>query len=112
MPCRNLGPAAGLDVLDSLSTGERIAGFHHVVSVRAHLLEMAGDRDAARSGYRKAARRTTSEPERRHLHPRRTAGLIGRRVCSRRSPGAGLRAKKSAGWATECCPGFRDGRHA
>jgi RNA polymerase sigma factor (sigma-70 family) len=61
------GPAAGLAVLDSLSTDERIAGFHHLVSVRAHLLEMAGDRDAARSGYREAARRTTSEPERRHL---------------------------------------------
>ncbi|HZA77136.1 MAG TPA: DUF6596 domain-containing protein [Acidimicrobiales bacterium] len=60
------GPAAGLAVLDSLST-ERIAGSHHLVSVRAHLLEMAGDRDAARSGYREAARRTTSEPERRHL---------------------------------------------
>jgi RNA polymerase sigma factor (sigma-70 family) len=64
------GPAAGLAVLDSLSTDERIAGFHHLVSVRAHLLEMAGDRDAARSGYREAARRTTSEPERRHLHTR------------------------------------------
>ena len=58
------GPSA---VLDSLSTDERIAGFHHLVFVRAHLLEMAGDRDAARSGYREAARRTTSEPERRHL---------------------------------------------
>jgi predicted RNA polymerase sigma factor len=31
------------------------------------LLEMAGDRAAARSSYREAARRTTSEPERRHL---------------------------------------------
>lgn len=61
------GPAAGLAVLDSLSTDDRIAGFHQLVSVRAHLLEMAGDRDAARSGYREAARRTTSEPERRHL---------------------------------------------
>ena len=61
------GPAAGLAVLDSLSTDERIAGSHRLVSVRAHLLEMAGDRHAARSGYREAARRTTSEPERRHL---------------------------------------------
>jgi predicted RNA polymerase sigma factor len=61
------GPAAGLAVLDSLSTDERIAGSHRLVSVRAHLLEMAGDRHAARSAYREAARRTTSEPERRHL---------------------------------------------
>jgi predicted RNA polymerase sigma factor len=37
------------------------------VSVRAHLLEMAGDHDAARAGYQEAARRTISEPERRHL---------------------------------------------
>jgi hypothetical protein len=28
---------------------------------------MAGDRDAARVNYREAARRTISEPERRHL---------------------------------------------
>jgi len=61
------GPAAGLAVLDTLSTDDRIAASHHLLSVRAHLLEMAGDHDAARAGYRKAARRTTSEPERRHL---------------------------------------------
>jgi RNA polymerase sigma factor (sigma-70 family) len=61
------GPAAGLALLDALSADERISGSHHLVSVRAHLLEMAGDHDAARAGYREAARRTTSEPERRHL---------------------------------------------
>jgi RNA polymerase sigma factor (sigma-70 family) len=68
------GPAAGLAVLDTLSTDDRIAATddriaasHHLLSVRAHLLEMAGDHDAARAGYREAARRTTSEPERRHL---------------------------------------------
>jgi RNA polymerase sigma factor (sigma-70 family) len=61
------GPAAGLAVLDTLSTDDRIAASHHLLSVRAHLLEMAGDHDAARAGYREAARRNTSEPERRHL---------------------------------------------
>jgi predicted RNA polymerase sigma factor len=61
------GPAAELAVLDTLSTDDRIAASHHLLSVRAHLLEMAGDHDAARAGYREAARRTTSEPERRHL---------------------------------------------
>jgi len=61
------GPAAGLAVLDALSADERISGSHHLVSVRAHLLELAGDHDAARAGYQEAARRTTSEPERRHL---------------------------------------------
>jgi RNA polymerase sigma factor (sigma-70 family) len=61
------GPAAGLALLDALSADERISASHHLVSVRAHLLEMAGDHDAARAGYREAARRTTSEPEKRHL---------------------------------------------
>jgi RNA polymerase sigma factor (sigma-70 family) len=61
------GPAAGLALLDALSADERLSASHHLVSVRAHLLEMAGDHEAARAGYQEAARRTTSEPERRHL---------------------------------------------
>ncbi|HWO61508.1 MAG TPA: DUF6596 domain-containing protein, partial [Umezawaea sp.] len=54
------GPAAGLAVLDALSTDERMSASHRLVSVRAHLLEMAGEHDAARAGYQEAARRTTS----------------------------------------------------
>lgn len=54
-----LGPASGL-----------IGG--DVASVRAHLLEMQGDLDAARAAYRYAARLTTSVPERRHLLSRAT----------------------------------------
>jgi RNA polymerase sigma factor (sigma-70 family) len=61
------GPTAGLALLVALSADERISASHHLVSVRAHLLEMAGDHDAARAWYHEAARRTTSEPERRHL---------------------------------------------
>jgi RNA polymerase sigma factor (sigma-70 family) len=61
------GPAAGLALLDALSADERISASHHLVSVRAHLLEMAGNHNAARTAYQEAARRTTSEPERRHL---------------------------------------------
>ncbi|MEV6638607.1 DUF6596 domain-containing protein [Amycolatopsis sp. NPDC051371] len=61
------GPAAGLALLDALSADQRLSASHHLVSVRAHLLEMAGDLGAARAGYREAARRTTSEPEKRHL---------------------------------------------
>jgi predicted RNA polymerase sigma factor len=61
------GPAAGLALLDTLSDDERLSASHHLLSVRAHLREMAGDHDTARAGYREAARRTTSEPERRHL---------------------------------------------
>jgi predicted RNA polymerase sigma factor len=61
------GPAAGLALLDRLSGDARATSSHHLVSVRAHLLEMAGDTEAARAAYREAARRTISEPERRHL---------------------------------------------
>jgi predicted RNA polymerase sigma factor len=56
------GPAAGLDLVATVDLDS-----HHVASVRAHLLEMQGDLDAARAAYRHAARLTTSTPERRHL---------------------------------------------
>jgi RNA polymerase sigma factor (sigma-70 family) len=64
------GPRAGLDLLATLDGDERIAGHHRLDAVRAHLLEMAGDRGAARESYRTAARRTTSVPERRYLEGR------------------------------------------
>jgi RNA polymerase sigma factor (sigma-70 family) len=63
-------PAAGLDLLGTLDDDLRIGGHHRFEAVRAHLLEMAGDRAAARAGYRAAARRTTSLPERRYLEGR------------------------------------------
>jgi predicted RNA polymerase sigma factor len=47
-----------------------MAGYHRVAAVRGHLLEMAGERDAARDSYLLAARRTTSLPERRYLESR------------------------------------------
>ena len=61
------GPRAGLDLVDTLTTDGGVSTSHRIDSVRAHLLEMAGDHRAARVGYRNAARRTTSLPERRHL---------------------------------------------
>jgi RNA polymerase sigma factor (sigma-70 family) len=64
------GPNAALDLLDTLATDERLVDHYRLAAVRAHLLEMAGDRDAALSGYRAAARRTTSIPERRYLESR------------------------------------------
>ena len=39
------GPAAGLAVLDGMDGS--LAGNHRLEAVRAHLLEMAGDTDAA-----------------------------------------------------------------
>jgi RNA polymerase sigma factor (sigma-70 family) len=64
------GPTAGLASLEALDTDGRMATSHRLESVRAHLLEMAGDLDGARAGYLAAARRTTSIPERRYLEGR------------------------------------------
>jgi predicted RNA polymerase sigma factor len=41
---------------------------HRLDAVRAHLLEMAGDREAALAHYRAAARRTTSTGDQRYLN--------------------------------------------
>jgi RNA polymerase sigma factor (sigma-70 family) len=70
------GPRAGLDLLATLDTDDRMAAHHRLDAVRAHLLEMAGDHAAARAGYRTAARRTTSLPEQRYLEAR-AARLAG-----------------------------------
>ncbi len=64
------GPKAGLDLLATLDGDQRMSGGHRLDSVRAHLLEMAGDRAGARDHYRSAAHRTTSIPERRYLEQR------------------------------------------
>jgi RNA polymerase sigma factor (sigma-70 family) len=64
------GPQAGLALLGTLDADDRVADHHRLDAVRAHLLEMAGDRAAARASYRSAARRTTSLPEQRYLEAR------------------------------------------
>jgi predicted RNA polymerase sigma factor len=64
------GPRAGLELLATLDADDRLADHHRLEAVRAHLLEMAGDRAAARVGYRAAARGTTSLPEQRYLEAR------------------------------------------
>ena len=61
---------AGLDLLERLEADDRIAGDHRLYAVRAHLLEMEGDRTAARACYEAAARRATSLPQQRYLHAR------------------------------------------
>lgn len=69
------GPAAGLRRIEALEPDPRLAGSHRVEAVRGHLLERAGERDAARESYRKAAARTTSVAERDYLLVR--AGRLG-----------------------------------
>ena len=61
------GPRAGLELLDTLDGDKRLACSHRLDAVRGHLLEMAGDRMAAREHYLRASRRTTSIPEQRYL---------------------------------------------
>jgi len=68
------GPAASLRMLDRLAGDPAIGGHYRLESVRAHVLEMAGDVAAARAAYRAAARATLSLPERRYLE-RRAARL-------------------------------------
>ena len=59
------GPAAGLALLERLD--ERLADHHSLAAVRAHLLEMSGERRAAIAQYHAAAARTTSVAERNYL---------------------------------------------
>ncbi len=61
------GPAKGLELLRALDGDARIAGYHRLDAVRAHLLEMAGERDAAIEQYKIAAGRAASLPERNYL---------------------------------------------
>jgi RNA polymerase sigma factor (sigma-70 family) len=64
------GPGAALLQLDQLARDPAIRGHHRLTSVRAHVLEMAGEMSAARDAYRVAARATLSSPERRYLERR------------------------------------------
>lgn len=64
------GPRRALDLLAALDDDDHLAGHHRLEAVRAHLLEMAGDRAAARDAYAKAADLTLSTPERRYLQSR------------------------------------------
>jgi RNA polymerase sigma factor (sigma-70 family) len=68
------GPEAGLAALAVIENDKRLTGYHRVELVRAHMLELAGDRTGAAAAYRAAARLTTSLPERRYLEAR-AAGL-------------------------------------
>jgi RNA polymerase sigma factor (sigma-70 family) len=64
------GPRAGLDRLASAAANPALARHHRLHAVRAHLLEMAGDTEAAAADFRLAARRTLSVPEQRYLETR------------------------------------------
>jgi RNA polymerase sigma factor (sigma-70 family) len=61
------GPATALA---RLAEDTRLAEDHRYHTVRAHLLELAGDHDDARAAYEKAAGLATSLPHQRYLHAR------------------------------------------
>jgi RNA polymerase sigma factor (sigma-70 family) len=65
------GPEAGLALLDPVEAA--LPTSHRPIAVRAHLLELAGDRAGALAAFDEAARRTTSLPERRFLESRAAA---------------------------------------
>ncbi len=62
------GPRAGLALVDDVAA--RLPDDHRVDAVRAHLLELLGDREAARQAYRAAANRAETLPRQRYLHAR------------------------------------------
>jgi RNA polymerase sigma factor (sigma-70 family) len=77
------GPLAALAAIATLDGDERMARTHRLDAVRGHLLELAGDPEAARAAYLRAARMTANLPEQRYL-TLRAAGL---------APPAGSRAQ-------------------
>ncbi len=61
------GPEEGLRRLQALDADPRLANHHRLEAVRAHLLERAGQLDAAIACYRRAAERTANTPEQQYL---------------------------------------------
>ena len=61
------GPAAGLELVESLDVPTALGGHYRLHAVRAHLHQMAGDDDAAARHFFRAAEGTLSIPERDYL---------------------------------------------
>ncbi|HEX4700736.1 MAG TPA: DUF6596 domain-containing protein [Pseudonocardiaceae bacterium] len=72
------GPAVGLRQLAVAEADPALAEHHRMAAVRAHLLDLAGDHNAAREHYLLAARRTLSIPEQFYLEAR--AAQLGEQV--------------------------------
>ncbi|MFI6170614.1 RNA polymerase sigma factor [Nocardia sp. NPDC051052] len=63
-------PKQGLDLIAPLLDNPAMRRHHRTHAVRAHLLEMIGDRTGAIDSYRRAAQLTASVPEQRYLNDR------------------------------------------
>ncbi|WP_031470626.1 RNA polymerase sigma factor [Sciscionella sediminilitoris] len=68
------GPEAGLERLTQLAGDPRIGERHRYHAVRAHLLELTGDREGAAQAYLRAARLATNLREQQYLN-RKAAAL-------------------------------------
>lgn len=66
------GAQDALRQLDAAASSDALAGHHRLEAVRAHLLDLVGDSEAARDAYLRAAERTLSVPEQRYLRSRAT----------------------------------------
>jgi RNA polymerase sigma-70 factor, ECF subfamily len=64
------GPAAGLELLDSLALDESLGGYHLLPAARADLLRRMGRYADAATAYRLALKLVGNEPERRYLQRR------------------------------------------
>ena len=71
------GPAAGLEIVDELSTEPTLQGYHLLPAVRADLLGKLGRTDEAAAEYRRAATLTRNTRER-SLLLERAAAMQGR----------------------------------
>jgi RNA polymerase sigma factor (sigma-70 family) len=67
------GPAAGLDLVDSLTTDPALAGYHLLPSVRGDLLAKLGRFEEARAEFARAASLTQNARERELLNKKREA---------------------------------------
>jgi predicted RNA polymerase sigma factor len=76
------GAVAGLASLDGLD--ERLGDHHRLHAVRAHLLELAGDTDAAFSEFELAAKGSTNLREQQYLTTQ-----AARLASGRTAPGSG-----------------------
>jgi predicted RNA polymerase sigma factor len=61
------GATRGLELLDALNEDARVRHHHRLEAALAHLLELAGDLEAAARNYRSAAAKTANLPERNYL---------------------------------------------
>jgi predicted RNA polymerase sigma factor len=68
------GPAAGLEIVDSLTAEPALVAYHLLPSVRGDLLARLGRHGEARAEFERAASLTRNEPERKLLRER-AAGL-------------------------------------